>query len=226
MESDDSNKQAIKDSIREKYPALYKSSLTRISGIKRNRLRREINRLGLVSASKEYKEFLNVLRDSDVSAEMKRKLLKAIPLSDKTYKLLIKLAQKTPAEYAQEMYKKRLHLQPAKQGFRKSGRVPGADNIFQATLQVVVNDEEASIRDATKKYFPLHKTSGGPDAGRLSIFTSYDSVKEPNRNEFLKRIAVSDSDTERVTKKVKREIEKNCAQTKKTTSTSIQDQTE
>lgn len=168
--ADDSNRQ-IKDSIRHKYPALdVVSSLKEIRSLKRNSRKAGITRLGLDSASPQSAEFLKVLDDKDVSAKEKRNLLEAIPLSEKIYKLLILHAQKNPMTYAQEVYKKAVKLQPAKGGFRKTGCVPGADNQFRYVLQVVVNDEIASIKDATEEYFPMHK-KGGTFKERLSIFT-------------------------------------------------------
>ena len=102
--ADDSNRQ-IKDSIKEKYPALdVVSSLRKISGLRHKIRKREITRLGLDSASPQSAEFLEVLDDRDESAERKRNLLQLIPLSEKIYKLLIQHAQKIPTTYAQEVY--------------------------------------------------------------------------------------------------------------------------
>ena len=209
------NTENLRVNIREMYPPLLESAFLGITEKKtREQKRKEMERLGFDRNALEFETFLTALKKKGYNEQEIMNLLNDVPFSDKTFETLIDISKTRPQDYAEKVYKSEVSLTPKKGGFSKTGRVPGADQLFRGTLELVASDKERSIEDATRKYFPLHE-EGGAQKGRLSIFTSYDSVKEPHRHELLKGGAVSEEDTKRVEKELEEALNKRSCERKK-----------
>ena len=214
-ELDKTNTENLRVNIRKMYPLPLESAFHGIADKKtREQKRKEMERLGFDRNAPEFETFLTALKKKGYNEQEIINLLNDVPFSDKTFETLIDISKTRPQDYAEKVYKSEVSLTPRKGGFSKTGRVPGADQLFRGTLELVASDKERSIEDATRKYFPLHE-KGGAQKGRLSIYTSYDSVKEPHRHELLKAGAVSEEDTKRLERQVEEALNKESCERKK-----------